>query len=251
MGNVQIHFHINIYVSQLEDALTSERRPTERRVAKLKSRSAPETTEEELSEVGSTRSRPRSRRTIVKLASKPRTRSSTTSSTQTIPTHSEEVKKPEKKKSIPERLRSTVGTTAETETKTPTRSSFLDVTNDDHSTPEPSSPPSESKDIPKKRVTSAVGTSDSDTDFQSAYSASPRDSYARLENGGGNHESDEDAALLLESVPENHEDRFSALPKTRRERVSSTATAVLKREKSEPRTTNPLPSRNRIPSKQM
>lgn len=88
-----------------------------------------------------------------------------------------------------------------------------------------------------------LGTSDSDTDFQSAYSASPRESYASFENGKKT-DSDDDADLVLKSVPENHEDRFSAVPKTRRERVSSTATAILKREKSE------LPPRNRIPSKQ-
>jgi nicotinamide N-methyltransferase len=234
---------------QLEYALTSERRgPTERRITKLKTQSAPESTEEELSEVGSTRSRPRSRRTIIKPASKPRTRSSTASSTQTIPSQPEEVKK---KKSVPDRLRSTVATTAEAETtKTPTRNSFLDVTNDDHSTPEPSSP-AKSKDTLGKAGVSALGTSDSDTDFQSAYSASPRESYASFESGKPTAESDDDSTLLLQSVPENHEDRFSAVPKTRRERVSSTATAILKREKSEPRATNTLPSRNRIPSKQM
>ena len=236
---------------QLESALTAERRgPTERRITKLKTQSAPESTEDELSEVGSTRSRPRSRRTLVKP--KVRTRSSTASSTQTsIPTQPEEAKKPEKKKSIPERLRSTVAMPAETETKTPTRSSFLDVTNDDHSTPEPSSPP-KSKDTSGKTSgkagASALGTSDSDTDFQSAYSASPRESYASFEKP--TPESDDDTVLILQSVPENHEDRFSALPKTRRERVSSTATAILKREKSEPRATNTLQSRNRIPSKQ-
>jgi len=238
---------------QLEYALTAERRgPTERRIAKLKTQSAPESTEEELSEVGSTRSRPRSRRTLVKPVPKSRTRSSTASSTQTsIPSRPEEVKMPERKKSVPDRLRSTVATPAEAETKTPTRSSFLDVTNDDHSTPEPSSPPPKAKDTSgkasEKTGFSALGTSDSDTDFQSAYSVSPRESYASFEKP--TPESDDDASLLLQSVPENHEDRFSAVPKTRRERVSSTATAILKREKSEPRATNTIQSRNRIPSK--
>jgi len=237
---------------QLEYALTAERRgPTERRITKLKTQSAPESTEEELSEVGSTRSRPRSRRTLVKPVPKSRTRSSTASSTQTsIPTRPEEVKKPERKKSVPDRLRSTVATPAEADTKTPTRSSFLDVTNDDHSTPEPSSPPPKAKETSGKTSgrtgIPALGTSDSDTDFQSAYSASPRESYASFEKS--TPQSDDDS-LLLQSVPENHEDRFSAVPKTRRERVSSTATAILKREKSEPRATNTIQSRNRIPSK--
>ena len=122
------------------------------------------------------------------------------------------------------------------------------MTNDDPSTPE-GSPPKFKDTAEKGRVISTLGTSDSDTDFQSAYSASPRESYASFENGK-QADSDDDAALILKSVPENHEDRFSAVPKTRRERVSSTATAILKREKSEPRVTNPLPPRNRIPSKQ-
>jgi hypothetical protein len=217
----------------------------------MKPQSAPETTEEELSEVGSTRSRPRSRRTVVKPASKARTRSSTASSTQTsVPARPDAAKKPEKKKSVPDRLRSSVATTAEQGTKTPTRSSFLDVTNDDHSAPEASPPPKSKDTTERTRVVSALGTSDSDTDFQSAYSASPRESYANFENGKQQPESDDEAAMVLRSVPENHEDRFSAVPKTRRERVSSTATAILKRDKSEPRATNPLPPRNRIPSKQ-
>jgi nicotinamide N-methyltransferase len=95
-------------------------------------------------------------------------------------------------------------------------------------------------------------TEDSDTDFQSAYSASPRESYGSFESGKTKLENDDDAALLSQFVPENHEERFSAIPKTRRERVSSTATATTKREKSEPRsslTTTALPSRSRITTK--
>lgn len=166
----------------------------------------------------------------------------------------------ETKKSVPERLRTNVPAATEPEVKTPTRSSFLDVTNDEQSTPENSPPhPAKSEsELASERMTVSVPsisvgpTEDSDTDFQSAYSAGSRGSYGSFESGKTKLENNDDAVLLSQSVPENHEERFSAIPKTRRERVSSTATATTKREKSEPRssltTAAPL-SRSRITTK--
>ena len=186
-----------------------------------------------------------------KAALKTRTRSNTTSSTQTSkPTRVEEDKEKriQPRKSVPERLPSTASPPAERETKTPTRNSFLDVTDDDQSIPEvPNTESGRALDKLAAPVAAAL-IEDSDTDFQSAYSASPRGSYASSESG----EKVDKPLLFSQTVPENHEDRFSAPPKTRRERVSSTATATVKREKSEPRlnhSTNQLPSRSRVATK--
>lgn len=130
------------------------------------------------------------------------------------------------------------------------------MTDDDQSIPETSLPPKTegARALDKLGAPVAVAlTEDSDTDFQSAYSASPRGSYVSLGSGKAKLEENVDnPTLLSETVPENHEDRFSAPPKTRRERVSSTATATVKREKSEPRlnlSTNQLPSRSRVATK--
>jgi len=131
----------------------------------------------------------------------------------------------------------------------------LDVTDDDQSIPEASLLKKIEGDRALDKLAAPVAaalTEDSDTDFQSAYSASPRGSYASSESGKAILEKLDNPPLLSQTVPENHEDRFSAPPKTRRERVSSTATATVKREKSEPRlnlSTNQLPSRSRVATK--
>ena len=144
--------------------------------------------------------------------------------------------------------------TVEPDTKTPTRNSFSDVSKDEQRESEPvPSPPTSKTDTqenPSVARPPPVGlTDDSDTDFQSAYSASPRDSYGSFDNEQGNLDIVNDTLALSE---ENVEDRLSAAPKTRRERVSSTSTAIIIRESSEPRTnlpTNLIASRSRVASK--
>lgn len=80
-------------------------------------------------------------------------------------------------------------------------------------------------------------TDDSDTDFQSAYSASPRDSYGSFDSNEGFIGAQDETTIVLldDTADENIEDRLSAPPKTRRERVSSTSTAIVSRDKSESR----------------
>lgn len=143
----------------------------------------------------------------------------------------------------------------ESESKTPTRETFIDVGQEelDETTPE-IIPPNETEttlqeaSVSVAPVPQSVGlTDDSDTDFQSAYSrsTSPRGSYVSLEMAKG----DNDAAVLSDTPStENIEDRLSAPPKTRRERVSSTSTA---KEKSESlpvlsSSTTPIPVRVRV-----
>ncbi|KAF8807403.1 DENN domain-containing protein [Phlegmacium glaucopus] len=234
---------------KLETALS-----TDRRGPKWKSRPGQESGEEELSEVGSTRSRPsRSRRLHSKPRSNPRTRSGTTSSTQTsTPTvHADDsIRNPSSHKKAS-------SAPVEPGTKTPTRDSFLDISQDEQSVPEPiPSPPSSKTDVqenlPSVAIPAPVGlTEDSDTDFQSAYSASPRESNGSFDSEPGNLDLLNDTLALQIKSQENVEDRLSAAPKTRRERVSSTSTAIIIRESTEPRTnlaTN-LTSRSRVTSK--
>ncbi|KAF8168101.1 AEX-3 domain-containing protein [Crassisporium funariophilum] len=230
---------------KLETALASERRGA-------KWRSHPGTQESgEDSEVGSTRSRPsRSRRMHAKPASKPRTRSGTTSSTQTsTPTiHAEE-------QSATPSLKKPSLHVPEPESRTPTRTSFLDVDRDEQSTPEPvpalPQVKAESQDPLPTNTAAPVGlTDDSDTDFQSAYSASPRGSYGSFDSEGNAEV--ENALMAPTKSQENVEDRLSAPPKTRRERVSSTSTATITRDIPQPRAslpTNGISSRSRVASK--
>ncbi|KAJ3515404.1 hypothetical protein NLJ89_g1778 [Agrocybe chaxingu] len=205
---------------KLESALASDRRS-----AKWRTHASQESGSEDLSEVGSTRSRPSRGRRIpsAKATSKPRTRSGTTSSTQTNMTNT-----PIQSGLPSPKLKGAAGA-VEPESQTPTRDSFLDVDRDDQSTPELAVTAAvQSEKSASQPPTSAVPpglTDDSDTDFQSAYSASPRASYGSFESGQGKAGDDAVTSPGKESV----EDRLSALPKTRRERVSSTAT-----EKAEP-----------------
>jgi len=142
-------------------------------------------------------------------------------------------------------------------TKTPTRESFLDVSQDEQSVPEPiPSPPVSKTDVqenlPAVAIPTPIGlTEDSDTDFQSAYSASPRESNGSFDSEKGNLDLANDTLALQIKSQENVEDRLSAPPKTRRERVSSTSTAIIIRESTEPRpnlATNST-SRSRVASK--
>ena len=146
----------------------------------------------------------------------------------------------------------------EPETKTPTRNSFLDASQDEQSVPEPiPSPPVSKTDVqgrlPSVARPTPVGlTDDSDTDFQSAYSASPRESYGSFDGEKGNPDIVNDTLALQITLHENVEDRLSAPPKTRRERVSSTSTAIIIRESAEPHSnpaTDLSASRSRAASK--
>lgn len=140
----------------------------------------------------------------------------------------------------------------EPDTKTPTRNSFLII--QDEREPEPVPSPFISKTETQENLPSvakpATGLADdSDTDFQSAYSASPRDSYGSFDSEQGNYDIVKDTLALSQ---ENVEDRLSAAPKTRRERVESTSTAIIIRESTEPRPNLPttlIASRSRAASK--
>jgi len=171
--------------TQLESALQTEPRPT---VAKWKTESEDDSSESAPPPVAA---RSNSSRSRARNSTKKRSRSGTTSSTQTH-TQTDDTAKPtvlnkNRSKGAPE------------ENKTPTRGSFSDVDRDDMSTPEPVTQSSSSdvstgvdkRSIPSHKppalsarsATTTTGTTDdSDTDFQSAYSASPRGSYGSFEN---------------------------------------------------------------------
>lgn len=215
-------------ILQLESAMASERRTPKYH----RTHSAQGSGEDDLSEVSSTQSRPsRSRRSQPKHAAKPasrtRTRSSTTSSTQTsMPTA-----KPAENDHLSSLSKSRKALSAELDVQTPTRASFLDVSGDDTSTPEAASTPVVAEAAlaktaaPASKGSAPVGlTDDSDTDFQSAYSASPRQSYGSFDGKHPNGAVDNtDAAITVDDSIEN---RLSAPPRMRRERVTSTSTAT-------------------------
>ncbi|KAI6047633.1 DENN domain-containing protein [Pisolithus marmoratus] len=68
-------------------------------------------------------------------------------------------------------------------------------------------------------------TDDSDTDFQSAYSTSPRDSYGSFDSNQAVHNESDDSGNATDRTGERHVTEFTKLPM--RERLSSTATAIL------------------------
>ena len=244
--------HIKFYfafndISQLETALS-----TDRRVTKWKTRSSLESGEEELSEVGSNRSKPsRSRRHHSKPRSNARTRSGTSSSTQTTNTATVPAEDIVRTAS-PQKNHSSIP--VEPDTKTPTRNSFVVSQDEQEESESVPSPPISKTDTQESlpsvaRPTTGV-TDDSDNDFQSAYSASPRDSYGDFDSEQGNFDNVNNETLVLSQ--ENVEDRLSAAPKTRRERVESTSTAIIIRESTESRSnlpTNLIASRSRVASK--
>jgi nicotinamide N-methyltransferase len=206
-------------IRKLESALASDRR-----IAKRRPRSSKGSGEDELSEASTysrrSRSKPRhSEQQYTKPISRPRTRSGTVSSTQA---NSSNIKSEDNRQPMPIQQKPSKIFSVDKE-QTPTRASFLDVSGDDQSTP---TSPLTATDIsehdvaPRTQHPVPVGlTDDSDTDFQSAYSTSPRGSYGSFD---GQH-----AAIILPNTKhESIEDRLSAHPKTRRERVSSTSTAT-------------------------
>ncbi|KAJ6610915.1 AEX-3 domain-containing protein [Mycena sp. CBHHK59/15] len=229
---------------KLESALAADRRMNK------KSQHVSQESEEDVSETTAVRSRPvrPSRAANRPPSSKGRNRSGTTSSSQTgisTPLAREEDDTP----AYPR----TVLIKAAEPGQTPTRRSS-DVSRDDQSTPEPQprapvatsktqlvahakpatvSATSLTETRPTSRahgVRSPVGTTDeSESDFQSAYSASPRHSTLGSELGS-DHEDDE-AAGGISSLP----DDFGVFNKTKtRGRVSSTSTAVAANDKPEP-----------------
>lgn len=95
-----------------------------------------------------------------------------------------------------------------------------------------------------------TNTDDSDTDFQSAYSTSPRGSYGSFGSGQGHaYPEDDDDRTNVQDDFDQHLPSFS---KTRRERVSSTATAISPRDHPEPSPTfseDTVISQSRDPAK--
>lgn len=208
---------------QLETALASERR-----VKTWKGNITQDSEDEPSDNFTAHRRTSKAARLASKSAPKNRKRSGTASSTQT---HTDG------NVSSATYPRTLLIVPSEAGSATPTHGSFSDVSRDDQSTPEPYNMPDISSDSSGKGhslstlsvptpATSAAAADDSDTDFQSAYSTSPRASYVEDED------EDEDSAFTHENdLP----DDFGTGPtpsfsKTRRERVSSTATAINTRE---------------------
>lgn len=184
--------------------------------------------EEDPSEAAPIRTRSsKSPRLAVKTHTKNRKRSGTASSTQT----GTSVYTDEGTASTVTHTRSRLVSQSEQENKTPTRGSFSAGSHDEGNPSEPlptqNSPTTESSLKPAGLPSTgqvkplATTTDDSDTDFQSAYSTSPRRSYGSFEAG---QEPDEDF------------DDFGkqSVSKITRERVSSNATAIHSREHAMP-----------------
>ncbi|KAK0465029.1 DENN domain-containing protein [Desarmillaria tabescens] len=177
---------------KLETALA-----TERRAAKWR-RQVSQESEDDVSMSESARSQPSSSsRTFNKTPTKHWKRSNTASSSQTS-THTEAPRSTSSP--VPKSPRRTLFIkTSETGSATPTRRSMSDASRDEQSTPEPvpirkiSSGASLSATRPSQATPTTPGltpvvagaTDDSDTDFQSAYSASPRGSYGSFESTHG------------------------------------------------------------------
>jgi len=190
---------------KLETALASDRR-----VKKWRDYSANGGSEEEAVSV---RSQSRSSKGPRKTRTKNRNRSGTASSTQT----GTSVHTDEGTASTISHPRSLLVVPGDQGNKTPTRRTFNPDGQDEETTAMPVAMrtiPAELSAKSSKSRSAPTGTSpvsatdDSDTDFQSAYSTSPRESYGSFENGEG----DDEPVGLAPSAP--------------RERVSSTATAI-------------------------
>ncbi|KAF5370227.1 hypothetical protein D9615_010081 [Tricholomella constricta] len=229
-GKIYIHSS-NHY--QLETAFAAERRAS-KRGPPLSHES-----EDDPSDVPPTRPRlPKSART--KTLGKIRTRSGTASSTQTgMSANTDEgtIVSP----------RSLLVVPSEQGNETPTRRSFSDSGRDEQSTPEPqqditiTQSPSSFRSPPVSATVPALtpasttsATDDSDTDFQSAYSTSPRESYGSFENGQGQDEDDTRHITLEDSLAELNQKSATSFPRSYRERVSSTATATNSSDRAEP-----------------
>ncbi|KAK0456595.1 DENN domain-containing protein [Armillaria borealis] len=234
---------------KLETALA-----TERRAAKWR-RQVSQESEDDVSMSESARSQhSSSNRTFTKTPTKHRKRSSTASSSQTS-THTEEAPK------VPKSPRRTLFIkTSETGSATPTRRSMSDASRGGQSTPEPvpirkiSSGASLSATRPSQATPTTPGltpvvagaTDDSDTDFQSAYSASPRGSYGSLESTRGfpRVNGDETAVGIVNDLPDDFGKPVPVFSK-HRERNDSAATTTYIQPKLSPtlsQDTESLPS---------
>ncbi|KAK0208211.1 DENN domain-containing protein [Desarmillaria ectypa] len=203
---------------KLETALA-----TERRAAKWR-RQVSQESEDDVSMSESIRSHPSSSsRTFNRTPTKHRKRSSTASSSQTS-THTEAPRSTSSP--VPKSPRHTLFIkTSETGSATPTRRSMSDASRDEQRTPEPvpirkiSSGASLSATRPSQATPTtlgltpvvAVATDDSDTDFQSAYSASPRGSYGSFESTHGlpHINGDKTAAGLINDLPDDFAEVWS------------------------------------------
>jgi len=199
------------YGGQLETALASDRRRN-----KWKDYST-EDSEEDPSETAPVRARSsKALRLTIKTNTKNRNRSGTASSTQT----GTSVHTDEGTVSTVTHRRALLLSHSDQGNKTPTRRSFSAGSQDEGNTSEPlvtqssrveSSLKTAKLPSPGNARPWAATTDDSDTDFQSAYSTSPRGSYGSFEAGQGQDEDDAGK---------------QSISKIARERVSSTATAI-------------------------
>ncbi|KIK93749.1 hypothetical protein PAXRUDRAFT_786486 [Paxillus rubicundulus Ve08.2h10] len=80
---------------------------------------------------------------------------------------------------------------------------------------------------PALTPTTTVATDDSDTEFQSAYSTSPRDSYGSFENNKKAARYDSGDSETSTDQEKGHVTEYTKMPIPKRERLSSTATAIL------------------------
>ncbi|KAK2461918.1 hypothetical protein APHAL10511_006381 [Amanita phalloides] len=208
---------------KLESALQAERR-----TGKFKAESEEESSENAAPPVV----RPHSARSRLRSSIRKRSRSGTTSSTQTGTTQTDDTTRPAK-------LSRNKSAVAPEENKTPTRTAFSDAERDETSTPE-TVPQSSSSDastgvdaspaeapapaLPSTTTTTTVGaTEDSDTDFQSAYSTSPRGSYGSFENGQKRQEDEPQPADVDEDDLREDPGKASV---PYRERISSIVSVV-------------------------
>ena len=99
----------------------------------------------------------------------------------------------------------------------------------------PVSPSEVSATTPSLTPAVSATTDDEETDFQSAYSASPRESYGSFENGnGGKYDEDDTGSLEKEDKDGFERHSVHTFAKLQRERVSSTATAIQRHDQAQP-----------------
>ena len=193
---------------------------TERRTTKRQLRSHPAGSgEEDLSEVSSYKSRQSRKTATSKSGARQRNRSGTNSSTQTSTPIT--VKHGDSKQVPPQQKSTKSSGMSEKRVATPTHASFLDVSGDEpqnlkRMVATANKSPKDSQ--PGGPGAQSSTTEDSDNDFQSAYSVSPRNENAVLDSG------EEQVLTVAVQKGDSLEDRLSAPPRTRREKVLSLGT---------------------------
>ncbi|KAF8922558.1 AEX-3 domain-containing protein [Mucidula mucida] len=217
---------------KLENALTSDR---DRRAQQWR-RQVSDASEEEYSETIPIPSRPPSGARVRKASHKQRKRSGTASSSQTSKAgHTADEATPS---------RTTFVKPIDPGSATPTRGSISDVSRDEQSTPEPVAvrkiasgaslsamrpvpTPQQTPSTPGLTPVTASATDDSDTDFQSAYSASPRGSYGSFDSNHGPQIRDaSDQEKVLHELPDDFGKPAAPFTRMGRERGSSASTVV-------------------------